>query len=156
VDGGLPELTARDIVSGQEPLRRVPADIAVPLQAGDLVVTAIGDGARTHVIESAGAALGPTLYLLRPDHAAVDPWFLAMALRATSNDRFSTGRTTVRIDVRRLEVPRLPIDEQRALGEAYRQVTAVEQGLAEAARLGTDLSRLLIDGFTAGTVAPRQ
>ena len=69
--------------------------------------------------------------LLRPDPAALDPWFLAGFLRGTANNRqaSSYASTATRLDVRRLQLPRLPLAEQRRYGERFRALAAFEEAL---------------------------
>lgn len=105
---------------------------------------------------TAGAALGRGLQLLRPDRAAVDPWFLAGFLRATANNRRagSHASTTARLDVCRLELPRLPLTEQEVYGARFRALAEFEDTLRPAARRGEQLVQGLYDGLSDGTVRP--
>lgn len=113
----------------------------------------------TRVVDdtTAGAVLGRNLQLLRPDPAALDPWFLAGFLRGTANNRqaSSYASTATRLDARRLQLPRLPLDEQRGYGERFRALAEFEDALRTAGRLGGQLVQGLHDGLTDGTVAPR-
>ena len=105
---------------------------------------------------TAGAALGRNLALLRPDPAAIGPWFLAGFLRGTANNRqaSSYASTATRLDVRRLQVPRLLLDQQRTYGERFRALAEFEEALRQAGRLGDQLVRGTYDGLKDGTVAP--
>ncbi|MCX5412059.1 N-6 DNA methylase [Streptomyces sp. NBC_00059] len=141
-----------------------PAHTASPdaepllLEEGDVVVPVLGGGSMARVVDqaTAGAALGRNLQLLRPDPAALDPWFLAGFLRATANSRqaSSYASTAARLDARRLQVPRLPLDEQRRYGEQFSALAAFEDALRTAGRLGGQLVQGMYDGLTEGTVAP--
>ncbi|WP_175407154.1 N-6 DNA methylase [Streptomyces sp. TRM64462] len=133
-----------------------PGEEPVLLRAGDVVVPVLGGGSVARVVDdaTAGAALGRNLYLLRPDPAALDPWFLAGFLRGTANQRqaSSYASTATRLDVRRLQLPRLPLGEQRRYGERFRALAEFEQALRRAGRLGEQLVQGLYDGLTDGTL----
>uniref|UniRef100_UPI0009C09250 N-6 DNA methylase n=1 Tax=Streptomyces viridosporus TaxID=67581 RepID=UPI0009C09250 len=156
----LPVLTDHDVLSGTDPSGTLPEsdEEAVLTEPGDVVVPVLGGGSVARVIDraTAGAVLGRNLVLLRPDPAALDPWFLAGFLRGTANHRqaSSYASTATRLDVRRLQLPRLPRDEQRRYGARFRDLDAFERALRQAGRLGEQLVRGMYDGLTDGTVAP--
>lgn len=156
----LPVLTDHDVLSGTDPSGTLPEsdEEAVLTEPGDVVVPVLGGGSVARVIDraTAGAVLGRNLVLLRPDPAALDPWFLAGFLRGTANHRqaSSYASTATRLDVRRLQLPRLPRDEQRRYGARFRDLDAFERVLRQAGRLGEQLVRGMYDGLTDGTVAP--
>ncbi|WP_327177495.1 N-6 DNA methylase [Streptomyces sp. NBC_01335] len=135
-----------------------PAEDAVVLRAGDVVVPVLGGGSVVRVVDeaAAGAVLGRNLQLLRPDPAVLDPWFLAGFLRGTANNRRASSHasTASRLDARRIRLPRLPLDEQRRYGEQFRALAAFEDALRTAGRLGGLLVQGMYDGLTDGTVAP--
>ncbi|MFF1408270.1 N-6 DNA methylase [Streptomyces sp. NPDC058289] len=158
--GRAPVLTEYDVSAGtgpsgtlaaaaEQPLLTAPGDVVVPL-AGGAGVARVVDAA------TAGAALGRGLQLLRPDQGALDPWFLAGFLRATANNRRASSHasTTTRLDVRRLELPRLPRSEQEVYGARFRALAEFEDALRLAARLGEQLVQGLYDGLSDGTVRP--
>ncbi|MFI8996058.1 N-6 DNA methylase [Streptomyces sp. NPDC053542] len=159
------QLTEHDVIGGTPPSGTLPEPATgdapeepVLLQAGDVVVPVLGGGAIARVVDAAteGAALGRNLFLLRPDPAALDPWFLAGFLRGTANNRqaSSYASTATRLDVRRLQLPRLPPAEQRGYGERFRALAAFEEALRESARLGERLAQGLYDGLTDGSIPP--
>jgi hypothetical protein len=158
-------LTEHDVIAGGGPTGVLPpapsegpVEEPVLVRAGDVVVPVLGGGAVARVIDeaSSGAALGRNVYLLRPDTAALDPWFLAGFLRGTANNRqaSSYASTSTRLDVRRLQVPRLPPADQRRYGERFRTLAGFEEALRQAALLGEQLVQGLHDGLTDGTVRP--
>lgn len=164
-------LTEHDVLAGTAPSGTVepPADPpresaldatadAVVTRPGDVVIPVTGGGTAARVIDetTAGAALGRGLTLLRPDPAALDPWFLAGFLRGTANNRqaSSYASTAARLDVRRLRLPRLPPEGQHGYGERFRALAAFEDALRLAGRLGEQLVRGLHDGLTDGTLPP--
>ncbi|MET9380004.1 N-6 DNA methylase [Streptomyces sp. NPDC002928] len=156
----VPVLTDHDVLAGTDPSGTLPEsdEEAVLTQAGDVVVPVLGGGSVARVIDDAtgGAALGRNLVLLRPDPAALDPWFLAGFLRGTANNRqaSSYASTATRLDVRRLQLPRLPLEEQRRYGARFRALDEFERAIRLAGRLGDQLVRGMYDGLTDGTVAP--
>ncbi|WP_330239122.1 N-6 DNA methylase [Streptomyces sp. NBC_00525] len=157
-----PVLTEHDVLAGTGPSGSLPADGApeepVLVAAGDVVVPVLGGVTVVRVVDeaTAGAALGRNLQLLRPDPAVLDPWFLAGFLRGTTNNRQASSHasTATRLDARRLQLPRLPLSEQRRYGERFRALAAFEDALRLAGRLGGQLAQGLYDGLTDGTVTP--
>ncbi|MFI9393784.1 N-6 DNA methylase [Streptomyces bauhiniae] len=156
----VPVLTDHDVLAGSPPSGTLPEsdEEAVLTEPGDVVVPVLGGGSVTRVVDAAtaGAALGRNLVLLRPDAGALDAWFLAGFLRGTANNRqaSSYASTATRLDVRRLQLPRLPLDEQRRYGARFRALDEFEQALRQAGRLGEQLLRGMYDGLTDGTVEP--
>ncbi|MEV0491658.1 N-6 DNA methylase [Streptomyces atratus] len=163
----VPVLTEHDVLGSTAPsgtLPSAPAGAEGPLEEpvlvepGDVVVPVLGGGSVARVIDeaTAGAALGRNLQLLRPDPAAVDPWFLAGFLRGTANNRqaSSYASTATRLDARRLQLPRLPLAEQQRYGERFRSLAAFEDALRLTGRLGGQLVQGMYDGLTDGTVTP--
>jgi hypothetical protein len=153
-------LTDHDVLAGTAPSGTLPesGEDPVLVEPGDIVVPVLGGGGVARVIDetTAGAALGRNLTLLRPDRAALDAWFVAGFLRGTANSRqaSSYASTATRLDVRRLQLPRLPLDQQRRYGERFRTLAAFEDALRQAGRLGERLVRGMYDGLTDGSVAP--
>ncbi|MFZ3498077.1 N-6 DNA methylase [Streptomyces sp. 5.8] len=158
--GRAPVLTEYDVSAGTGPSGTLTAAAETPLLTapGDVVVPLTGGAGVARVVDAAtaGAALGRGLQLLRPDPAALDPWFLAGFLRATANNRRASSHasTTTRLDVRRLELPRLPRTEQEVYGARFRALAEFEDALRLAARLGEQLVQGLYDGLSDGTVRP--
>lgn len=154
-------LTARDLVSTGRPSRRLPAGgdplHAVELMTGDVVTLAVSpsDGERAAVvIPEDGWLLGPHLQLVRSDTNRIDPQFLAGHLRARHAARAcsSTASGIRRLDIRRVEIPLLNIDEQRRLGEQFARARQFEIDLRAASERGTALMRTLTDGVAEGAL----
>lgn len=120
-----------------------------------MVVPVIARQLTALVVSTEGALLGPGLYLLRPNPAVLDAWFLAGQLRTSTNERQASSLSgTLRFDVRRAQVRRVSRDEQGAYGEAFRRLDAFESAMRQAAALGAELVRLTADGLARGAVRP--
>ncbi|WP_042378855.1 N-6 DNA methylase [Streptacidiphilus melanogenes] len=131
--------------AGNAPLTRA-GDVVVPVHGQE------GGGIRVVAEAEAGVPLERGHQLLRPAPDVVDPWFLAGFLRSTANSRQAstfTG-TSTRLDARRLQLPRLPLSEQRRYGARFRAVAEFEQALHQAARLGEQFAQGLYDGLAEG------
>ncbi|WP_422733370.1 N-6 DNA methylase [Micromonospora sp. WMMD558] len=153
----LPVLHARDVIEGTGPSSRgdQPAGEPIRLVPGDVVVPVVARRITARVIADENAVLGPNMYLLRPNPAALDPWFLAGQLRNTANEKQASSLSgTLRFDIRRALVRRLPLDEQRAHGEAFRRLDAFESAMRQAATLGAELAQLTADGLAQGGLRP--
>ncbi|MDH6576980.1 N-6 DNA methylase [Kitasatospora sp. MAP5-34] len=156
---GVPVLTDQDLIAGTAPTAVLdPAETPLTTRPGDVLVSALGASV-ARVVQAGGpldgVALGRQLHLLRPNPELLDPEFLAGQLRSTGVARraASHASTTTRLDIRRAELPRLPIDRQRALGTAFQRVAAFEEALQQAAAVGRSLAQGLTDGLAAGTLA---
>ncbi|WP_377271314.1 N-6 DNA methylase [Peterkaempfera sp. SMS 1(5)a] len=156
----VPVLSAADVLAGAEPSGWLPAaevDPAWPAtRPGDVVVAVAPHLAATRVAGDTAVVLGPQVHALRPDPAALDPWFLAGSLRSRANVRQAGthASTTSRVDLRRMQVLRLPPADQRRYGAAFQRLDSFERTLAVAASVGTDLVHSLTDALAAGALAP--
>jgi hypothetical protein len=155
-----PGVTGGDVVRGGGPSGRAPGT-AVRIEAGDVLVPAIGSSvvARVATTEQVGVLLGQNVSLIRADPARVDPWFLAGMLTAPTNRRSATRQSSgtrdiVRVNLKRLQMPLLPLDEQRRYGEAFRRLiefdAIVDKAADETHRLVQELSAAL----TRGSLVP--
>jgi len=158
---GVPVLTDQDVIAGEPPSAVLDAaEAPVTTRPGDVLVPVLGS-AVARVVQPGGpldgAALGRQLHLLRPEPSLLDPEFLAGQLRSTGIARRagSHASTTTRLDIRRVELPRLPIDRQRELGAAFRRIAAFEDALQLAGALGHRLAQGLTDGLAGGTLDVR-
>jgi type I restriction-modification system DNA methylase subunit len=156
-------LTAADIVSRRPATGATAPDTddnqAPRVHADDILIPVIGREivARVATPEQVGAELGPNVQLVRVDPARFDPWFVAGVLSRTDNLRVagrasSTSNGTVRIDVRRLTIPVLPLDQQQAYGQAFCQLAEFRATLDEIAATGAALAREIRDALTSGTL----
>ncbi|MBQ0905532.1 N-6 DNA methylase [Micromonospora sp. U21] len=154
---GPPVLTVPDVLAGVEASGRVDDRFGqeIPLAVGDVVVPMIARQLIPRVVTAEGALLGRNLYLLRPNPAALDPWFLAGQLRTSANEKQASSLSgTMRFDIRRAQVRRLSLDEQRAHGDAFRRLDAFESAIRQAALLGAELAQLTADGLARGSIRP--
>ncbi|MFF2074537.1 N-6 DNA methylase [Kitasatospora sp. NPDC058162] len=166
--GGVPVITDQDLATGALPGAVLATASGaggtgvageVRTRPGDVLVPALGGGAALVVPAEGplvGAALGRQLHLLRPDPAALDPEFLAGQFRSTAGTRraASHATTTARLDIRRVELPRLPLPAQQRLGAAFARLAAFDTALTRAAALGHTLARAATDALATGAMAP--
>ncbi|WP_433496835.1 HsdM family class I SAM-dependent methyltransferase [Sphaerimonospora sp. CA-214678] len=153
--GELPVLTAKDLLLGRAPTGRsaVAPGLAL-IERNDVVAPVVtGSGSIPRVMTEAGAVLGPQLLLIRTDPARLDPHFLAGCLRATGSSSFRLG-SSMRLDPRRARLPRLPIDEQRRYGEAFRQLLAYEDATRALREISDNLVAAGIEGLFDGRLYP--
>ncbi|GGO14549.1 type II restriction endonuclease subunit M [Microbispora rosea subsp. aerata] len=154
---GMPVLTVEDVIEGRPATGAAEHAGAKPIvtRPGDVVMPQIAAAPVARVLAKGDALLGPNLSLLRPDPAVLDPDFLAGFLCASVNVRhYSAMSSRYRVDVRRAEVPLLPMEEQRRYGEAFRRLAEFRAALCEAMALGEELAVLVADGLTHGVVRP--
>ncbi|MFI6581761.1 N-6 DNA methylase [Embleya sp. NPDC050493] len=158
VSGGVPVLTVQDVLQGGKSTGWMPVgevfaseDLTVTVP-DEVVVVGVARAFDAWVDTDAPTVLGSQLFALRTDPSVLDPWFVAGCLRAPANGRQagSHASTTSRINVRRLHVLRLPLDEQRRYGDAFRRLAMFERTLAEVRDLGGELVGGLSDGLSAG------
>ncbi|ETK36589.1 N-6 DNA methylase [Microbispora sp. ATCC PTA-5024] len=152
---GDPVITDQDLFSGAIAQARTEADDRILIEPGDVVVAARAGELAVRVITEKGIVLGPRLTLLRPDPQRVDAYFLAGFLRATST--VSGGGTQSgfsRFDPRRVLVPRMPIEEQRRYGEAFRKVFEFEDELRNLDIAGRATAAAIVKGFGTGELTP--
>ncbi|MEU9460510.1 N-6 DNA methylase [Streptomyces sp. NPDC048312] len=151
----VPLLTISDLLLDESPSGWVYPDDAVVAEPGDVVVVGVSREFSAWVHEGPPMAVGPQIHALRVDPDVLDPWFLAGSLKAPANARHAGthASSSSRIDVRRLQVRRIDLSEQRRYSDAFRHLAAFE-GLAErlrivAKRMGRDLG----DELAAGRLA---
>ncbi|WBB79287.1 N-6 DNA methylase [Micromonospora sp. WMMD882] len=160
---GAAVLTTADVVSGGpatgSTTRAADDEPAPRVRAGDILVPLVGRriNARVATPEQVGAELGPGVQLIRVDPARFDPWFVAGVLSRTDNLRIagrasSSATGALRIDIRRLSIPVLPLRQQQAYGEAFRQLVEFRHVLEQAATTGAALARDIGDGLTEGAL----
>lgn len=154
----IPVLTSEDVTSGGPATGRGELHVSprIDLKPGDVVVPVVAVRLRPRVITEGGALLGRGLYLLRCDPQALDPWFVAGYLRTTVNERQAgtSSSGSLRFDLRRVHLPRIPIDEQIRHGELFRRIQEFDDTIRDAAALSVHVSRQIADNLANGVVRP--
>ncbi|MEV0230906.1 N-6 DNA methylase [Nonomuraea sp. NPDC050786] len=140
--GKLPVLTLEDVVRGADPTGRTAATSdMITVESGDVVVPSGGRAMIARVAETGGMALGPGLQLFRVDRERIDPACLAGFLKLSgAQTRGQSG--TSRSDIRRVEIPRVPLKEQQRFGEAFRRLETLEKQLEMVSKQGESLISL--------------
>ncbi|RKS78737.1 N-6 DNA methylase [Actinomadura pelletieri DSM 43383] len=162
---GIRVLTLADLLPGSGPGQWIDdTELEELKNAGDITITEPQDVivvSATRAFDAwvelaAPMVLGPQLTALRPTVGQLDPWYLAGSLRTSANLRRAGGHasTTSRVDLSRLEIRRLPLQEQQKLGDVFRRLMTFETSLAELSNVGTDLGRTLSDLLAAGRLTP--
>ena len=125
------------------------------LRAGDVLVPAtLTENAMATVVEKEqeGDPAGPRAHLIRPNPARLDPWFLAGFLAAAATRQQATGTSASRIDVRQLEVPLLPLEDQERYAVAFRRLRYLETAAASLTNKIANLTSNLTTGLTLGEI----
>ncbi|MHC5705281.1 N-6 DNA methylase [Streptomyces tirandamycinicus] len=149
----VPLLTVADLLSDGTPSGSVATESApVIAEKGDVVVAGVVRAFKAWVHEGPPTALGPQLYALRVDPAKLDARFLAGCLSAPSNGRQAGthASSSSRVDIRRLQVLQLPLEEQSAYAGVFRDLGAFEARLAHAGVMGRSLVSDVVDLLAAG------
>ncbi|MET7858140.1 N-6 DNA methylase [Streptomyces sp. NPDC005318] len=151
--GGVPLLTVPDLLMDTGPSGWLStADAAVVAEPGDVVVAGVARAFSAWVHQGPPTALGPQLYALSVVPDMLDAHFLAGCLRAPSNGRQAGthASSSSRVDVRRLHVLQLPLEDQRQYSEAFRTVKEFHSLLSQLNGLGTGLVNNLSDRLVTG------
>jgi SAM-dependent methyltransferase len=160
----LPAVTGHDVIRGAPPSGSVPRmndSEAGVVRDGDVLIPQVGESvvARVATPEQVGAQISMNVQGLRVNADVLDPWFLAGVLSTSQNTRTaarhsSTMAGKLRIDLKRLQVPVVPLDLQRRYGEAFRRVAEFESAMARAAEHGRALARDFAEGLASGVLGP--
>lgn len=131
-------------------LARIHArDITEP---GDVLLTAMHD-LQAVVDEEGGHVPVGSIYRLRVvDRTKLDPHYLAEVLAGDWNLRLASGTTIPRIPVREIEVPVPPLEGQRAIHAALREVRRAEDLAAEAAKAAGSLAKTMLTAVRHGVI----
>ena len=136
--------------------RRAGSGHAELLRAGDVLVPAtLTENAMATVVdqEREGDPAGLRAHLIRPNPAHLDPWFLAGFLSASATRRRAATRTSApRIDVRQLEVPLLPVEDQECYAMAFRRLRYLKTAAASFTDKMANLTSHLTTGLTVGEI----
>ncbi|MCX5193418.1 N-6 DNA methylase [Streptomyces sp. NBC_00249] len=131
------------------------ADAPVVAEPGDIVVAGVDRAFQVWIQQHEPLALGPQLYALRATPDLLDADFLAGCLRAPANKRQAGthASSSSRVDVRRLHVLQLPLEDQRRYSAAFRKVQDLRSLLGRVEDLGSGLVRDLSDSLASGRLA---
>ncbi|WP_344902279.1 N-6 DNA methylase [Actinomadura meridiana] len=159
-----PVLRGRDLIEGTNATGDAgEARLATSflIEAGDVLLTQnVGPrGVATRVAgeDEAGCLLGSSVFLLRPDPARLDPWFLAGFVSAPDNvSQATTGSSTHQLVASRLRVPLLPPDEQTAYGQMFREIHELRTTARDAASRAAETADLVAATLTSGALVPRR
>lgn len=90
------------------------------------------------------------------DSGRLDPHFVALFLRedVAALPVANTLGAINRDDLRRCRIPRLPLIEQRKYGDAFRQLSELEQALTRLSDLSAKVIEQAISALTSGAIAP--
>ncbi|MDT0426833.1 N-6 DNA methylase [Streptomyces salyersiae] len=149
----IPLLTVPDLLLGGVPSAWLAGgEHQTIAEEGDVVVAGVVRAFDAWVHEGPPVALGTQLFALRVDPDKLDAHFLAGCLRAPANGRHAGthASTSSRVDVRRLAVLQLPLEEQTPYSETFRRITSFQRLLARSGSLGTSLARDLNDRLASG------
>ncbi|GAB2809644.1 N-6 DNA methylase [Streptomyces chlorus] len=156
-DTEVPLLTISDLLMDGTPGGLIPSRTAHTVaEEGDVVVAGVVRAFRAWVHQGPTMALGPQLYALRVAPEKMDAHFLAGCLRAPANGRQAGthASSSSRVDVRRLQVLQLPLEEQAAYAETFRRLRDFETLLSRADSLGKGLAGDVSDRLAAGGLTP--
>ncbi|GAC84450.1 hypothetical protein GP2_022_00660 [Gordonia paraffinivorans NBRC 108238] len=140
---GAHAITSRTLPSPQTPAR-VPEGVELTKPSDVLVLTQ--SGIRALVDDSGGHVLSPVVEHLRvrkPE--VVDPHYLAAMLGGSWNTRFLAGTTIQRARLTELEVPLVPIDDQRRIVAALNDVDRVREAAQAIVESSKTVSSSLLD-----------
>ncbi|MEW2220779.1 N-6 DNA methylase [Streptomyces sp. NPDC006990] len=156
----VPLLTVPDLLMDGSPSTHLPADEAqehaTVAEDGDVVVAGVVRAFRAWVHEGPAVALGPQLHALRVDPERLDAHFLAGCLRAPANGRQAGTHTSSssRVDIRRLQVRQLPLEEQAVYADTFRRLSAFERLLVRTGALGKELADGVSDRMSTHGLVP--
>ena len=150
-DGAVAVLTIADLLQPGRARTWVDAEYAHKLATSgalalaDAIVVGVERAYRAWVHEGSPVLLGPQLFGLRPDNSYPDAWFLAGCLRAPANVRQAGTHTSAasRIDVRRLQVLQLPVEQQRHYGNVFKTLATLDESLQGLGAVGGEVMATL-------------
>ncbi|MFB9301753.1 N-6 DNA methylase [Kibdelosporangium philippinense] len=157
----VPLLDLSDVVADRPASRRISRDLAasaVRVQPGDVVMPTAGQKLVARVVNDTGAVLGRGLCLLRPNPDVLDPWFLAGFLNGSANSRQAGTHLSAaaRLDVRRCEVPRMPLADQRGYAAVFSALGTFATAVGRAGALAEQVIQATVDGLVDGLVTPER
>ncbi|GAA3621795.1 hypothetical protein GCM10022223_43380 [Kineosporia mesophila] len=93
--------------------------------------------------------------MVRPDPDRLDSWFLAGFMGADDNiSAASTGSSMIKLDVRKLKVPLMPLADQQRFGQAFRHLAELRRAARETAARAEQTAADLMSATIAGALVP--
>lgn len=157
-----PVLRTHDLINGTRAsgdARELRLADSCIIEAGDVLLTQNvgpqGVAARVAGEDDAGCLLDNGVFLLRPDLARLDPWFLAGFVTAPDNvSQATTGTSMYQLVASRLRVPLLPLAEQTAYGHAFRKIHKLRTSARNAATCANETADLVATTLSSGALLP--
>ncbi|MFE2641142.1 N-6 DNA methylase [Streptomyces nigra] len=149
----VPFLTIADLLHDGTPSGTVPTGSAPTVaEEGDVVVAGVARAFKAWVHQGPPTALGPQLHILRVNAEILEPHFLAGCLCSPANGRQAGthASSSSRVDIRRLQVLQLPLEQQTAYAETFRRLRTFEELLTAAGGSGKELVSDMSDRLAAG------
>ncbi|MFI5906285.1 N-6 DNA methylase [Dactylosporangium sp. NPDC051541] len=158
-------VTGDDLLAGKPPTKvgDVNADEVrnPPIRAGDVLAPLVARRvtARVATAEDVGAYPSSTVYVVRTDPTVLDPWYLAGYLSSSDGERQAERMGSslgghLRVDLRRVRIPLVPIETQRAYGQLFQELAEFTRHLRATHDLGMELASNSIDAIASSlTVA---
>ncbi|MEU5657096.1 N-6 DNA methylase [Streptomyces sp. NPDC047737] len=149
----VPLLTVPDLLLDGSPSAWLSRDARPAVaEEGDVIVAGVVRAFDAWVHQGPPVALGAQLFALRVEPGKLDAHFLAGCLRAPANGRHAGthASSSARVDVRRLSVLQLPLEDQVPYSETFRRITSFERHLSRARSLGSSLAHDLNDRLASG------
>jgi hypothetical protein len=123
---------------------------------GDVLVTTM-NAIRARVDEAGGHLPSTGVYRLRVlDREVLSPGYLAIALSGSWNERFQGGTTIQRASIKDLEVPLVPVKEQRDIQLSVLAIRLLHEDSARLAEEASTVGTALLDAvrYNARLVDP--
>ncbi|MCD5353231.1 N-6 DNA methylase [Kineosporia mesophila] len=158
-------------LAGDEPKRWRTATVADLLRGGavslveepepgDVLLPALvrSRASQARVVENDDEATADSLrglHVVRPDPDRLDSWFLAGFMGADDNiSAASTGSSMIKLDVRKLKVPLMPLADQQRFGQAFRHLAELRRAARETAARAEQTAADLMSATIAGALVP--
>ncbi|GIJ52205.1 type II restriction endonuclease subunit M [Virgisporangium aliadipatigenens] len=129
------------------------------IRADDILLPTTGREIDAHVAhpEEVGTELDAGVQLLRVNRSQFDPWFVAGTLSLAHNrsQRATSSSGVLRIDLKHLTIPVLPVADQQRYGQAFRQLAEYRTTLQQLTNTGTVLIHDITHGLNAGVLDVR-
>lgn len=155
--GDIPVLTTNDVRVGRAPTGATSEQPGlVAIEVNDVVLPVASRTRHVCVVTDAGAVLGPRLLVLRPAPGQIDPEFLAGFVRIAQLMAFPHGRGSRRFDVRKAEIPALPLPEQRRFGAVFHQLSSFQDSVRHLAELAEKLEHTGLTGLGSRSLMPAE